>query len=537
MKVSVIVPVYNPGRHLDRCVASVVGQSLPDADYEAIFVDDGSDDDSPARLDALAAARSNVRVIHQTNSGWPGQPRNVGIAAARGEYVFFVDHDDALGLDALDRLSDFATRNRSDVVIGKTVSHRRGERGSPGGMTLDYHGLFARSRDRATLWDAPIIDSLTPHKLFRRSFLDQHGLRFPEGRRRLEDHVFVLEAYFAASTISVLADPICYHRYQRADWRNASTDLTDPAYYYRFVREVLAVIEAHTEPGRDRDTLLQRIARVEVLDRLTGPRFMGNPNGYRARLFDEIRSVVDDHIPPSVDELLPPIQRVEMALVRGGRLDLMEAAATWHQGLVGEERLVVIDRPGAGLFRVTAEAGLAADRRPLALERRGDRFLLDLPSSLAAAVPDDTRAIPVPTRGSASIRIRRRGGSEAVSIPCSAERRIEEWRGLWRIVDRVDATIDPGSVVPGPSPPRQTWDMVVRIEIVGVTREVRIAQLLVRDRGVAIRHRSSTRSDRLLGEVRRLGLAGLLVAGRHMDDGIRRRLWHLAARVVPRLDA
>jgi glycosyltransferase involved in cell wall biosynthesis len=538
MKVSVIVPVYNPGRHLDRCVASVLGQSLPDADYEAIFVDDGSDDDSPARLDALAAAHSNMQVIHQQNSGWPGQPRNAGIDAARGEYVFFLDHDDALGPDALASLSDFATRDRSDVVIGKTVSYRRGAREAPASMTLDYHGLFARSRDQVTLWDAPIIDSLTPHKLFRRSFLDEHGLRFPEGRRRLEDHVFVLEAYFAASTISVLADPICYHHYQRSDWRNASTDLTDPAYYYGFVREVIGVIEAHTEPGSQRDALLQRFARVEVLDRLRGPRFLGHPIGYRTRLFDEIRSLVDDHIPPTVDALLPSFQRIEMALVRAGRLDLIDQAARWHQGLAAIELFGLVERSESGSPRVVVEAGLAVPGRALALERRGDRFLLDLPRGIAAVVPDDARAVAVPVRGKASMRLRQHDGSAALTMPSNADRRIEEWRGLWRIVDRVEATIDPGAFATGPAAGPATWDVVVRIEVIGVTREIPIAQLLVGGDGVVtIRRRSWTRGSRVVGEVRRVGLAGLLVASRHMDDRLRRRLWHLAARVVPRFDA
>jgi poly(ribitol-phosphate) beta-N-acetylglucosaminyltransferase len=537
VKVSVIVPVYNPGRNLDRCVASILGQSLPETDYEAIFVDDGSDDDSPARLDALAAAHPNVRVIHQENSGWPGQPRNVGIAAARGDYVFFLDHDDALGLEALERLHDFATLNRSDVVIGKTVAYRRGVREPAAAMTLNYHGLFARSRDHVTLWDGPIIDSLTPHKLFRRSFLAEHGLRFPEGRRRLEDHVFVLEAYFAASTISVLADPICYHHYQRSDWRNASTDLTDPAWYYGFVREVLGVVEAHTDPGPARDALLQRFARVEVLDRLRGPRFLGHPTGYRTSLFNEIRSLVEEHLPPTVDALLAPFQRIEMALVRAGRLDLIDAAAKWHQGLTGAERLAVIDRSESGLFQIAVEANLAVGRRALALERRGDRFLLDLPRPIAAIVPDDARAVSVPVPGRASVRVRRRGDSAELAIPCRAERRIEERGGVWMVVDRVEATIDPGTFAAGPSAGPATWDIVVRIEIVGVTREVRIARLQVTaDHAVVIRRGSSSRGSRMAGEVRRLGLAGLLFVSRHMDDRVRRRLWHVAGRVVPRFD-
>ena len=93
---SVIVPLFNPRGYLDRCIDSILDQSLGDA-FEAIFVDDGSTDTASAKLDAIAAAHSNIRVIHQENSGGPGMPRNVGIDAARGEYIFFADADDRMG--------------------------------------------------------------------------------------------------------------------------------------------------------------------------------------------------------------------------------------------------------------------------------------------------------------------------------------------------------------------------------------------------------------------------------------------------------
>jgi len=194
-KVSVVVPVYNPGHDIDDCIRTLLDQSLPADEYEVIFVDDGSTDATPARLDALAAEHANVRVEHIPNSGWPGRPRNVGVELSRGEFVYFVDNDDWLGQQALERMHAMAVRDEADIVIGKVVGH---------GKSVPRN-LFRRNRTGVDLHWEPLVWLLTPHKLWRRSFLDAHDLRFPEGRRRLEDHVLVMRAYFAEPRISVLA--------------------------------------------------------------------------------------------------------------------------------------------------------------------------------------------------------------------------------------------------------------------------------------------------------------------------------------------
>jgi glycosyltransferase involved in cell wall biosynthesis len=166
-KVSVVVPVYNPGSDIDDCIRTLLDQSLPSDAYELIFVDDGSTDATPARLDALAAEHDHVRVEHISNSGWPGRPRNVGIELARGEFVYFVDNDDWLGREALERMHAMAVRDAADIVIGKVVGH---------GKSVPRN-LFRRNRTGVDLQWEPLVWLLTPHKLFRRAFLDAHDLR------------------------------------------------------------------------------------------------------------------------------------------------------------------------------------------------------------------------------------------------------------------------------------------------------------------------------------------------------------------------
>src|SRR3954470_1810603 len=94
--VSVIIPTYNYARYLPQAIDSALGQTH--APLEVIVVDDGSTDDTPRVLEAYA---SRIRVIRQANQG-AGAARNAGIAAARGEYVAFLDSDDLWRRDKLE---------------------------------------------------------------------------------------------------------------------------------------------------------------------------------------------------------------------------------------------------------------------------------------------------------------------------------------------------------------------------------------------------------------------------------------------------
>ena len=114
-----------------------------------------------------------MRVLTLPHCGWPGTPRNHGIDAARGRYVFFADQDDSLFDGALENLCDFADEHSSDVVVGKVVGIGR----------QIPRRIFRRDIPRAALGEDPLLELLTPHKLFRTVFLRENDIRFPDGQR------------------------------------------------------------------------------------------------------------------------------------------------------------------------------------------------------------------------------------------------------------------------------------------------------------------------------------------------------------------
>ncbi|MGI8677840.1 MAG: glycosyltransferase family 2 protein [Jatrophihabitans sp.] len=466
IRVSVIVATYNTGEHIERLIDSLGRQSLPPGEFEVIFVDDGSTDETPARLDRLAAERDNVIVLHGPNSGWPGRPRNLGMDVARGKYLFFADHDDWFGTEALERLVDYADVNRSDVVIGRYAGHHRGV----------AKALFAQSRPIATLENAPLMDSLTPHKLFRAAFVTAVGLRFPEGKRRLEDHVFVVESYFRAERISVLGDYHCYFHVGRSDAGNAGYQRIDPPSYYGYVREVIEIIERNTEPGPLRERCLRRPLRQEVLARLDGASFLAQDRDYQRQLFDEARAVAEEAIPRSVDDGLSPPQRVRAALLRANRFDDLVAYVAHQVGVRSSGRLTDLSWDAAGQLVLDVEGSLVErdTGAPWRYRCLGDRVLLTTPALMAEVPLEALDCTAQLHSGQLQVVARRRKDSEEWPVPTESTVEIHrDGESAW-LSYRATARLAPRTLGGGRSLTSGVWDFYVRTSQTGWSKESRL---------------------------------------------------------------
>ena len=111
--ISVIVPIYNVEKYLDRCVGSIINQTYKN--LEIILVDDGSPDNCPQMCDDYAKKDSRIKVVHKENGGL-SDARNAGMKVATGEYVSFIDSDDYISLDFYETLLETIVDNDSDIV-------------------------------------------------------------------------------------------------------------------------------------------------------------------------------------------------------------------------------------------------------------------------------------------------------------------------------------------------------------------------------------------------------------------------------------
>jgi CDP-glycerol glycerophosphotransferase len=205
-KISVVVPVYNVEDYLDECLTSVERQTV--RDLEILIVDDGSTDASAAIAQRHAAQDERIRIVTRPNGGL-GAARNTGIEEASGEYLAFLDSDDVLPPTAYELLLNSLEKTGSDFATGNV--HRLTAMGTQPAQFLTR--VFTRDRRKTHIsrFRALVSDRIVPNKLWRRSFWDTYGFRFPVGMLH-EDIPVVIPAQFLARSVDVISQPVYLYR-------------------------------------------------------------------------------------------------------------------------------------------------------------------------------------------------------------------------------------------------------------------------------------------------------------------------------------
>ena len=205
-KVSIIVPVYNVEKYLRKCLDSLINQTYKN--LEIIVINDGSTDNSADICDEFAVKDSRVLVIHQKNSG-VSVARNVGLDKMTGSYVTFVDSDDYLEKNAVERFLQIMCNNSADIVFCESKTFFKNK--------IIYNPkIYAESYDTETIKEKILMDKIVNQvatRFFKQEIWD--GIRFPE-KLVYEDFYIVPSLCLKAKKIVYKCEPLYWYNRMNA---------------------------------------------------------------------------------------------------------------------------------------------------------------------------------------------------------------------------------------------------------------------------------------------------------------------------------
>lgn len=220
--VSVIVPVFNTEKYLQRCIDSLLAQTYKNLEF--IFVDDGSPDNSSSILKEAELRNERIRCIFQSNKGLSGA-RNTGMKTARGEFLLFCDSDDTVEPDWAARLLEVAQKHpKSLVSCGICHIYDRSQSSS---LSFVQEGEFAKKQYYELI--RPGMMGSVCIKIFRRSIIERNRLSFDETVKYAEDVVFTLDYLNYVESIYIIEDALYdYYHYDKDTHSTITQNITYP---------------------------------------------------------------------------------------------------------------------------------------------------------------------------------------------------------------------------------------------------------------------------------------------------------------------
>ena len=223
-KISVIIPIYNVEKYLDRCMNSILNQTLED--IEIILVDDGSPDNCPQMCDEYAAKDTRIKVVHKKNQGL-GLARNSGLEIATGEFVSFVDSDDYIKLDTYEKVYERIKETDSDICVFSYQNKKDSGEEEPKVIPIG-NGIFEHEGILNTVLPGMIGAPSEYHRdsyigmsvckcIYSKKIIDSYNIRFKSEREFIsEDIIFQLTILPLVSRLVTMKDMFYY--YCKNEW-------------------------------------------------------------------------------------------------------------------------------------------------------------------------------------------------------------------------------------------------------------------------------------------------------------------------------
>ena len=283
MKISVIIPVYNTGNYLKKCLNSILNQTLKE--IEIIIVNDGSSDNSLDIIKKYMKKNKNIILINKENGG-QGSARNMGISRATGEYISFVDSDDFIDEEMLEEMYLTAKENDSDIVICN-ISDYYEKSGTMRDVSLNLKKEV--SIQEAILYSVPSV----VNKIYRRELLQDNKLFFNE-KIWYEDFPYSIQLLVHAKKISFINKPF-YHYFHRIQStmhnQNISKNL-DILKAYDELEEYLKINNYYDKYENEIQFLLLKEVFVATINRVIRT---SNPISQKRKIIKEIEKYYYSH--------------------------------------------------------------------------------------------------------------------------------------------------------------------------------------------------------------------------------------------------
>lgn len=219
-KVSIIIPVYNGEFFVRNCLLSCLEQSLQD--IEIIIVDDKSTDNTVKIIKEFQKKDNRIILIELKENHHQGNARNIGIKQSKSDYICFLDVDDTITKDCIEKVYKKIVDDQADMTIFQmyTIDHKTGEI-KVNHEYSNYVDLPKELHNGFRFEDIPRKEifnkcNVVWDKIYKKSFLIENNIKFPTDMF-FEDDVFSFQALFKAKKITCLAERLIYYRVNRSD--------------------------------------------------------------------------------------------------------------------------------------------------------------------------------------------------------------------------------------------------------------------------------------------------------------------------------
>lgn len=215
---SIILPVYNCGQYIEKCLSSILSQS--ERNFECIIVDDGSYDDSVQLVTAAVDRDHRVKLLTQKHSG-QSAARNKAIDAATGRYLVFIDADDFVSAMALNIIAQVIAQDRPDVVLFNTYAYEESterlyiRKALPERRCINGKKLFKEMAMTGSVHDKWQLLFAPWAAVVNRDYIESNGLLFDESFSHGEDELWLTKALILANKVKISNEAYYYNRINR----------------------------------------------------------------------------------------------------------------------------------------------------------------------------------------------------------------------------------------------------------------------------------------------------------------------------------